>query len=69
MLLLMLFSSHLQTLCKELHHKIDTVDEERYDIEAKVLKNNKEVNHTCLQGEVSSALLFRCTLISPEREV
>lgn len=34
---------HLQTLCKDLHSKIDVVDEERYDIEAKVVKNNKEV--------------------------
>lgn len=33
----------LQALCKELHHKIDVVDEERYDIDAKVAKNNKEV--------------------------
>ena len=34
----------LQGLCKELHHKIDVVDEERYDIAAKVAKNDKEVN-------------------------
>lgn len=33
----------LQALCKELHQKIDVVDEERYDIELKVGKNNKEV--------------------------
>lgn len=33
----------LQTLCKELHRKIDVVDEERYDIEAKVFKSDKEV--------------------------
>ncbi|KAG7523496.1 troponin I, slow skeletal muscle-like [Solea senegalensis] len=33
----------LQTLCKELHQKIDVVDEERYDIAAKVTKNDKEV--------------------------
>uniref|UniRef100_H3C5N5 Troponin I4b, tandem duplicate 2 n=1 Tax=Tetraodon nigroviridis TaxID=99883 RepID=H3C5N5_TETNG len=33
----------LQALCKELHHKIDVVDEERYDIEVKVVKNNKEI--------------------------
>ncbi|XP_061825336.1 troponin I, slow skeletal muscle-like [Nerophis lumbriciformis] len=32
----------LQALCKELHHKIDVVDEERYDIDAKVSKSNKE---------------------------
>ncbi|XP_066506059.1 troponin I, slow skeletal muscle-like [Hoplias malabaricus] len=33
----------LQALCKELHQKIDVVDEERYDIEAKVSKSEKEI--------------------------
>ncbi|XP_054865163.1 troponin I4b, tandem duplicate 2, partial [Amphiprion ocellaris] len=33
----------LQALCKDLHHKIDVVDEERYDIEVKVNKNNTEI--------------------------
>ncbi|KAK2867250.1 hypothetical protein Q8A67_025367 [Cirrhinus molitorella] len=33
----------LQNLCKELHQKIDVVDEERYDIESKVAKNEKEI--------------------------
>ncbi|XP_008409212.1 troponin I, slow skeletal muscle-like [Poecilia reticulata] len=33
----------LQTLCKELNCKIDVADEERYDIEAKVVKNIKEI--------------------------
>ncbi|XP_058501270.1 troponin I, slow skeletal muscle-like [Solea solea] len=33
----------IQTLCRELHLKIDVVDEERYDINAKVDKNNKEI--------------------------
>uniref|UniRef100_A0A8C9ZPJ0 Uncharacterized protein n=1 Tax=Sander lucioperca TaxID=283035 RepID=A0A8C9ZPJ0_SANLU len=33
----------LQALCKDMHHKIDVVDEERYDIDAKVTKNYKEV--------------------------
>lgn len=32
-----------QNLCKELHRKIDVVDEDRYDITAKVTKNEKEV--------------------------
>lgn len=36
------FSS--QALCQELHAKIDVVDEERYDIEAKVLHNTREVS-------------------------
>ncbi|KAM3608600.1 uncharacterized protein V6R79_001483 [Siganus canaliculatus] len=39
----------LQTLCKELHHKIDVVDEERYDIEAKVTKNNKEIENLSMK--------------------
>lgn len=32
-----------QELCKDLHWKIDTVDDERYDIEVKVAKNEKEL--------------------------
>ncbi|XP_063337089.1 troponin I, slow skeletal muscle-like [Pelmatolapia mariae] len=35
----------LQALCKELHQKIDVVDEERYDTEVKVAKNNKEIEN------------------------
>lgn len=35
----------LQDLCKDLHHKIDVVDEERYDIGLKVSKNDMEVRH------------------------
>ncbi|KAI5619558.1 troponin I type 1b (skeletal, slow), partial [Silurus asotus] len=34
--------AELQEMCRELHAKIDVVDEERYDIEAKVLHNNRE---------------------------
>ncbi|XP_061577011.1 troponin I, slow skeletal muscle-like [Cololabis saira] len=33
----------LQNLCKELHQKIDKADEERYDINAKVNINDKEI--------------------------
>ncbi|XP_060765907.1 troponin I, fast skeletal muscle-like [Neoarius graeffei] len=33
----------LQELCKELHHKIDVLDEERYDLESKVSKSTKEI--------------------------
>ncbi|KAM9496342.1 troponin I, fast skeletal muscle-like [Clarias gariepinus] len=33
----------LQELCKELHHKIDVIDEERYDLESKVSKSSKEI--------------------------
>ncbi|XP_077423530.1 troponin I, slow skeletal muscle-like [Vanacampus margaritifer] len=35
----------LQALCKELHHKIDMADEERYDINSKVDKNNVELEN------------------------
>lgn len=35
--------AQLQDLCKELHAKIDVVDEERYDIEAKVMLNTREI--------------------------
>lgn len=37
-------SCPLQDLCKDLHQKIDSVDEARYDMEVKVAKNEKEVN-------------------------
>lgn len=33
----------IQNLCKELHQKIDVVDEERYDINSKVSKNTTEI--------------------------
>ncbi|KAM6973724.1 troponin I, fast skeletal muscle-like [Aplochiton taeniatus] len=33
----------LQELCKEIHHKIDAIDEERYDMESKVNKCSKEI--------------------------
>ncbi|XP_060784146.1 troponin I, slow skeletal muscle-like [Neoarius graeffei] len=33
----------LQDLCRELHQKIDVIDEERYDIAVKVSKNDKEI--------------------------
>ncbi|XP_020311788.1 troponin I, cardiac muscle-like [Oncorhynchus nerka] len=34
----------LQDLCRDLHHKIDVVDEERYDVGLKVTKNDKEIH-------------------------
>ncbi|XP_063053391.1 troponin I, fast skeletal muscle-like isoform X2 [Engraulis encrasicolus] len=34
----------LQKLCKEYHSKCDKVDEDRYDAEAKVTKNDKEID-------------------------
>ena len=33
-----------QKICKQLHSKIDVVDEERYDCEYKVGKHNKDVS-------------------------
>ncbi|XP_053497889.1 troponin I, fast skeletal muscle-like [Ictalurus furcatus] len=33
----------LQDLCKKLHQNIEKVDEERYDLEVKVAKSNKEI--------------------------
>ncbi|NP_001187788.1 troponin I, skeletal, slow c [Ictalurus punctatus] len=39
----------LQKLCRQLHAKIDVVDEERYDFEAKVNKNNKEIHELKLK--------------------
>lgn len=35
----------LKELCKELHRKIDVVDEARYDLEIKVAKNEIEVTN------------------------
>ncbi|KAM8860626.1 troponin I, slow skeletal muscle-like isoform 2-T2 [Synchiropus picturatus] len=54
----------LQALCKELHHKIDVTDEERYDIEAKVLKNDKEIENLAskvmeLKGKMKRPALKR----------
>ncbi|XP_063052555.1 troponin I, skeletal, slow c [Engraulis encrasicolus] len=39
----------LQKLCKQLHAKIDVVDEERYDCEAKVMKNGKDIHELKLK--------------------
>ncbi|XP_030621128.1 troponin I, slow skeletal muscle-like [Chanos chanos] len=54
----------LQNLCKELHRKIDVVDEERYDVEAKVAKNDRELadlNHKIfeLKGKMKRPNLKR----------
>lgn len=34
----------MQELCKEIHRKIDKIDEERYDLQMKVTKSDKEVS-------------------------
>ncbi|KAL7827851.1 hypothetical protein AOLI_G00310030 [Acnodon oligacanthus] len=39
----------LQNLCKQLHAKIDVVDEERFDCESKVDKNNKDIRELKLK--------------------
>ncbi|XP_023259710.1 troponin I, slow skeletal muscle-like [Seriola lalandi dorsalis] len=39
----------LQKLSKQIHAKIDVVDEERYDSEAKVIKNNRDINELNLK--------------------
>ncbi|XP_070763574.1 troponin I, skeletal, slow c [Enoplosus armatus] len=39
----------LQKLCKQMHEKIETVDEERYDCQAKVIKNNRDINELNLK--------------------
>lgn len=36
----------LQEICKKLHAAIDKIDEDRYDIEAKVQKADKEVRRS-----------------------
>uniref|UniRef100_A0A8C9RE10 Troponin I, skeletal, slow c n=1 Tax=Scleropages formosus TaxID=113540 RepID=A0A8C9RE10_SCLFO len=38
-----------QKLCRQLHEKIDVVDEERYDCEAKVIKNNQDIHELKLK--------------------
>ncbi|CAK6950860.1 troponin I%2C slow skeletal muscle-like [Scomber scombrus] len=38
-----LSTQELQDLCKELHRKIDVVDDVRYDMDGKVSKNEKEI--------------------------
>ncbi|XP_074489280.1 troponin I, skeletal, slow c [Sebastes fasciatus] len=39
----------LQKVCKQIHENIDTVDEERYDCEAKVIKNYRDINELKLK--------------------
>ncbi|XP_047658556.1 troponin I, slow skeletal muscle-like isoform X2 [Tachysurus fulvidraco] len=54
----------LQDLCRDLHHKIDVIDEERYDIEVKVSKNEKEIEEMTrkvieLNGKMKRPILKR----------
>lgn len=41
-----------QNLCKQLHSKIEVVDEERYDCESKVKKHNNDVGGPSKAAEV-----------------
>merc|ERR1719357_1037679 len=34
----------VQDLCKEIHRQVDKIDEERYDLQTKVFKTNKEID-------------------------
>uniref|UniRef100_A0AAR2KK38 Troponin I, skeletal, slow d n=1 Tax=Pygocentrus nattereri TaxID=42514 RepID=A0AAR2KK38_PYGNA len=43
------FTHSFQNLCKQLHAKIDIVDEERFDCESKVDKNNKDIHELKLK--------------------
>nr|XP_040135863.1 troponin I, cardiac muscle isoform X2 [Ictidomys tridecemlineatus] len=40
--------AELQDLCRQLHTRVDKVDEERYDVEAKVTKNIKETQENAV---------------------
>jgi len=42
--MLSLTDEELKQLCREIHSKIDKTDDNRYDIEAKVIKNSKEID-------------------------
>ncbi|XP_056454954.1 troponin I, cardiac muscle-like [Gadus chalcogrammus] len=51
----------LQALCREMNQKIDSADEDRYDIDMKVTKNDKEIENlsqkiTDLKGRNRPAL-------------
>uniref|UniRef100_A0A3Q3X2A4 Uncharacterized protein n=1 Tax=Mola mola TaxID=94237 RepID=A0A3Q3X2A4_MOLML len=52
----------LQTLCKELHRKIDVVDEERYDAGVKVAKNCKEIENLSRKVFEMKGMMKRPTL-------
>lgn len=39
----------LQVMCKKVHQSIEKIDEERYDMEAKVTKTDKEIDDLKLQ--------------------
>lgn len=62
------FSS--QDLCKKLHAKIESVDEERYDTEVKLQKTTKEVRfpRDILQGSLQPILCASLHHLGPSHE-
>nr|XP_032662365.1 LOW QUALITY PROTEIN: troponin I, cardiac muscle [Chelonoidis abingdonii] len=62
--------AELQELCRELHARVDRVDEERYDMQVRVSKNINEIedlNQISTAGEVSSARALRRSVLSGAR--
>ncbi|KAI1903959.1 hypothetical protein AGOR_G00000770 [Albula goreensis] len=60
-------SQDLQELCKKLQHKIDGIDEERYDLEMKVNKCAKEIEDMKFKHKVNMDL--RANLKQVKKEV
>uniref|UniRef100_A0A3Q3VLW7 Uncharacterized protein n=1 Tax=Mola mola TaxID=94237 RepID=A0A3Q3VLW7_MOLML len=58
--------SLLQNLCKQLHSKIDVVDEERYDCESKVNKHNKDLKVQDLGGKFKKPALRKVRVSADE---
>uniref|UniRef100_A0A8C1WRW5 Troponin I, skeletal, slow c n=1 Tax=Cyprinus carpio TaxID=7962 RepID=A0A8C1WRW5_CYPCA len=56
----------LQKLCRQLHAKIDVVDEERYDFEAKVNKNNRDLKVQDLGGKFKKPALRKVRVSADE---
>lgn len=52
-----------QDLCRDLHAKVEVVDEERYDIEAKCLHNTREVSRRGLGRAVGKPQLWTRPLL------
>lgn len=64
---LFVLCSDAKELCRELHLKVDIVDEERYDIEAKVMLNTREVyaSRLCCSEEEHALLVLLRVLNHP----
>lgn len=63
-----------QNLCKQLHSKIEVVDEERYDCESKVKKHNNDVGGPSKTTELPQpehplfTVSFRFVTLDPRTE-